>query len=108
MTIRNAIILCETDNNCAGFTYKGAIWDLDEIYDVYFFTWVHILFLFFTFNSFWGKTWVFYPKIWTNFIQLKPNEFQNNREILARKQCQIKWNKKGLQKINSIVRDREK
>ena len=37
MTIRNAIILCETDNNCAGFTYKGAIWDLDEIYDVYFF-----------------------------------------------------------------------
>ena len=45
MTIRNAIILCETDNNCAGFTYKGAIWDLDEIYDVYFFKWVHILFL---------------------------------------------------------------
>ena len=45
MTIRNAIILCETDNNCAGFTYKGAIWDLDEIYDVYFFKWVHISFL---------------------------------------------------------------
>ena len=106
MTIRNAIIMCEIDNNCAGFTYKGAIWDLDEIYDVYFFKWVHILFLHSI--QFGGKTWVFYPKIWTNFIQLKPNEFQHNREILARKQCQIKSNKKGLQKINSIVRDREK
>ena len=45
MTIRNAIIICETDNNCAGFTYKGPIWDLDEIYDVYFFRWVHIFVL---------------------------------------------------------------
>ena len=38
MTVRNAINLCETDNNCAGFTYKGPIYDLDEYYDIYFFS----------------------------------------------------------------------
>ena len=37
MTVRSAILICETDIDCAGFTYKGPIWDLESQYKIYFF-----------------------------------------------------------------------
>ena len=37
MTVRSAILICEIDNDCAGFTYKGPIWDLESQYKIYFF-----------------------------------------------------------------------
>ena len=40
VTVRSAIHTCESNYECAGFTYHGAIWDLDFTYDIYFFRYV--------------------------------------------------------------------
>lgn len=40
MTVRKAIIDCESHENCTGLTYKGPIWDLDGIYQIFFFSWI--------------------------------------------------------------------
>ena len=37
MTVRSAIINCETNYNCSGFTYHGTVWDLDDQYEIYFY-----------------------------------------------------------------------
>ena len=37
ITVRNAIHSCESNNECAGFTYHGPVLDLEFHYDIYFF-----------------------------------------------------------------------
>jgi hypothetical protein len=37
MTVRNGVMICELNQDCAGFTYQGPVWDLDEKYEMYFF-----------------------------------------------------------------------
>lgn len=40
MTVRKAIITCESHVNCTGLTYKGPVWDLDDTYEIFFFSWI--------------------------------------------------------------------
>ena len=38
ITVRNAIHSCESNYECAGFTYHGPVLDLEFHYDIYFFS----------------------------------------------------------------------